>query len=58
MLNNRFDIEKLRKRLEELYAKYRYHYVILFGSYATGHVKSYSDLDLAIMFEKRGRLFE
>ena len=46
-----FDIEKLKKRLEKLYAKYGYHYVILFGSYATGHVKSYSDLDLAIMFE-------
>ena len=47
----RFDIEKLRRRLERLYAKYRYLYVILFGSYATGHAKSYSDLDLAIMFE-------
>lgn len=50
-MEDRFDVDELVKRLEELYAKYGFLYVILFGSYATGHAKSYSDLDLAIMFE-------
>ncbi|OYT25913.1 MAG: hypothetical protein B6U95_08305 [Thermofilum sp. ex4484_82] len=50
-MNIQFNVEKLKKRLKKLYAKYKYLYVVLFGSYATGHVKSYSDLDLAIMFE-------
>lgn len=50
-MGGRLDIEKLKKILEGLYAKYKYLYVVLFGSQATGRAKSYSDVDLAAMFE-------
>lgn len=50
-MNLQFDIKALKKHIEKLYAKYKYLYVILFGSYATSHAKSYSDLDLAVMFK-------
>ena len=56
-MNNLISIESLIKKLHkeviEICKDKPCSYVILFGSYARGDVKPYSDIDLAIKFNKK-----
>ncbi len=44
------NLEKLRRIVEKICSKANCVYAILFGSYANGKIKDYSDIDLAVYF--------
>jgi len=52
-------LEALRQKVREVCARYRCIYALIFGSWARGEARPYSDLDVAVMLEgNKDALFE
>ncbi len=50
MVKNKNQLKKCIKKYYEIISKkYKIGYIILYGSYANGHPREYSDIDLAII---------